>query len=195
MKFNTFSKTIVLRFIIVSVLCALFNVRSSILMDDETENFLKEIVCKIRDALNYPDEINVYVLDDQELNAAATQNGEVVVNVGAILQCKNVKEMIAILAHEVAHVEGRHIITFLSNRGNFMKGGLVATLIGAMASICAGSPGPLIAGVTGGSAVGNQMALAALRRRENMADTKAAEAVKRLKWPVLGGFVSLHNNL
>ncbi|MDR2667205.1 MAG: M48 family metalloprotease [Holosporales bacterium] len=195
MKFKSNYGKLIFKFVVFLALCPFIGVHGSVLVDDETEVFLKEIVYKIKDVLNYQSEINVYVLDNQELNAAATQNGDIVVNVGAILQCKNVKEMIAILAHEVAHVEGRHIVTFLSNQSNFIRGGLVTTLIGAIASVCAGSPAPFIAGVAGGSAIGNQMALAALRRRENMADTNAAKAIKLLKWPVLEGFVSLHKNL
>ncbi len=163
-----------------------------ILMDDETESFLTEIVNKIKDALHFERDVKIYISSDQTINAVALGSGDILVNSGAIIQSKNYEELIAILAHEVGHIEGLHISTYMANRADFMKAGLVTTLIGAIASVCARDASPLLVGVIGGQSIGSGMALTKLRQKENIADTKAAEAIKKLNWPVFDGFVSIH---
>jgi predicted Zn-dependent protease len=165
-------------------------------MDDETESLLMEIVVMIKEALEYHIDINVYILYNQSLNAAATQSGDIVVNAGVFLQCDDVYELIAILAHEVGHIAGAHIATFIAGQGDRARHGLVATLIGAAAAIAAGNPAPLIAGTAGGSSIMMGTTFRELRKRENIADTKAAQAIIALGWEmVFPGCVSLHEKL
>lgn len=164
-------------------------------MDDETETFLQSVVFKIKEAIKYEPEIKVYISSSQVLNASAIQSGDIVINAGAILQCENVEELIAILAHEVGHIAGSHIASYLSSQPDFMKAGLVTMLIGATAAIFANDPTPFAAGLMGGQSMATGMALSKMRQKENMADSKAAQAVKNLKWPVFKGFVSIHEKL
>jgi predicted Zn-dependent protease len=164
-------------------------------MDDESEDFISEIIYNVKKALKYNQDITVYILGDQTLNAGATQGGDVVINAGAILRCDNVYEFIAIVAHEVGHIAGMHIATFLANQKDFARAGLLTTLIGVTASIVSGSVEPLLAGVMGGQSIGTGMALSKLRQSEAIADTKAAQAVKQLQWPAFEGFVSIHKKL
>ena len=166
-----------------------------IVMDDETEVFIAEIVDKIKDALGYESEIRVYISSDQTINASAIQTGDIVINAGAIIQSENFQEVIGIIAHEVGHIEGRHILQIISHSGNFVKAGLVPALIGAVTAICSGSAAPLIAGIAGGQSISQRMMLGKLRQKEHIADTKAAAAINKLKWPVFGGFVSMHKKL
>lgn len=172
--------------------CNVGNAADYLVMDDEVETFLTDIVGKIKDAMHFQRDIKVYISSDQSINAAAIETGDIVVNAGALVQIKNYEELIAILAHEVGHIEGQHIPTLLAHRTDFARAGLVTALLGAITSVCAGSTAPLIAGVMGGTSISTSMALGKMRQNENIADTKAAEAIKRLKWPVLSGFVSIH---
>ncbi|MDR1391311.1 MAG: M48 family metalloprotease [Holosporales bacterium] len=183
------------KFLIFIFFCFSLRSENYLLIDDETETFLNEIVEKIKSALKFKQEINIYVLDDQSINAAALEDGNILINSGAIVRIDNHEELIAILAHEIGHVEGGHIISYISNSGDFLKAGLVTTLIGAIASICAKDSSPLIAGTISGQAMSTNMALTKIQQKENIADTKAVEAVKTLKWPVLNGFVSLHKKM
>lgn len=174
-----------------------FNLHSEgyLVMDDEIETFLNEIAYQIKEALGHKQEIKVYISDSTVLNACACQDGNIIINAGAIIYCKDVKELIGILAHEVAHVTGNHISTFMADNPNFMKAGLITMLIGAVGSILAGDSTPLAAGMIGGQQVAQRMGLAKLRQKENMADSKAAIAIEKLQWPVLDGFVSVHEKL
>ena len=166
-----------------------------IIMDDETETFLCEIVNSIKRGMGYESEIKVYISTDQTLNAAAIQSGDIVVNAGAIIQSANYKELIAILAHEVGHIEGRHIPLLMSHMKDFMKAGLVPALIGGAVAAIAGNPAPLMFGVLGGQSISQGMALGKMRQKEEIADTKAADALKKLGWYLFDGCLDMHKKL
>ncbi len=166
-----------------------------IVADDETEVFLTEIVNNIKSALGYKRNIRVYIASDQTLNAAAIQSGDIIVNAGAIMQSENYKELITILAHEVGHIAGHHIQVYISQVNDFMKAGLVPTLIGLAITVVSGDGGALLAGIISGSSISQGMALAKMRQSENIADTKAAEALKKLGWNIFDGCIALHKKL
>ena len=166
-----------------------------IVADDETEVFLTEIVNNIKSALGYKRDIRVYITSDQTLNAAAIQSGDIIVNAGAIMQSENYKELITILAHEVGHIAGHHIQVYISQVNDFMKAGLVPTLIGLAITVVSGDGGALLAGILSGSSISQGMALAKMRQSENIADTKAAEALKKLGWNIFDGCIALHKKL
>jgi predicted Zn-dependent protease len=164
-------------------------------MDEESETFLEDIIEKLAKALNYNKKIPVYISSSPVLNAFATQRGEIVINAGALVNCSDVCELIAILAHEVGHIAGNHITTFLAIQPDIVRGGLVVMLIGAVASVFARDPSPLVTGIFGGQHMMHNMAAAKLRQKENMADSKSAEAVKKLGLPIFKSFVSIHEKL
>ena len=166
-----------------------------VVADDETEVFLTEIVNNLKEALGYKRDIRVYVTSDQTLNAAAIQSGDIIVNAGAIMQSENYKELITILAHEVGHIAGHHIQVYISQVNEFMKAGLVPTLIGLAITVVSGDGGALLAGILSGSSISQGMALAKMRQSENIADTKAAEALKKLGWNIFDGCIALHKKL
>ena len=168
---------------------------SEIIMDDETETFLTEIVDKIKESSGMSKKIEVYISSDIDPNAFATENGNIVINIGMIKLCENVKELIAVLAHEVGHISGHHIAVFMSNRSDFMSAGLVPMILGAVVSVVTMNPAPIMFGMGGAGHVYERLALKKLREKENMADSFSVEAVKKLKWDVLDGFVSIHEKI
>lgn len=185
-----------IRYVVFLFFCFSLKAEEGFLMDDESESFLCEIVDQLKNALNYPVHIKIYISTDQSLNASATQDGSIVINAGAITQCANSKELIAILAHEIGHIQGAHIATYLADRKDFLKAGLVPALIGVIAGACAQSGAPIIAGMLGGQSLETGMALSKLRQKESIADTKSIQAVEKLGWwPVFDGFVSIHQKL
>lgn len=185
-----------LKFVTLLICCFSLKAENYLLMDDESETFLTEIVEKIKEALNFEGSIRIYISSDQTLNASATQSGDIIVNAGTLTQCVNSKELIAILAHEVGHIAGAHLSTYLANRTDFLKAGLVPALIGVVASICSQNGAPVMAGVLGAQSLGTGMALSKLRQKESIADTKSIQAIEKLDWwPVFDGFVSIHEKL
>lgn len=56
------------------------------------------------------------VLDSEQVNAYSTPGGYIFVTRGALRQMQDEAELAAVLAHEVAHVQLRHIVTALNIR-------------------------------------------------------------------------------
>ncbi|MDR1365099.1 MAG: M48 family metalloprotease [Holosporales bacterium] len=191
-----------MRFIVL-LLVAAFSAQSAfssrptdgILLDDETENFLQEIIRAITGALGFKQEIPALVSSSQSLNAAATEDGRIIINAGAILRCSDVKELIAIIAHEIGHIDGRHIVALRAYVPEAYAVGLIPMLIGVVATAVSGDSAPLLAGVIGRQSFVAGKMLCKLRQKESEADTRAAQAMKKLGWFIFPSFISLHKKL
>lgn len=57
------------------------------------------------------------VLDSEQVNAYSTPGGYIFVTQGALRQMRDEAELAAVLAHEIAHVQLRHIVNTLHIRG------------------------------------------------------------------------------
>jgi predicted Zn-dependent protease len=181
--------------LVISQSSAIASDSECIVVDDEIELFLIEIINSVKRSLNYSPDIPVYVVNSRVLNACASQDGAIFVNAGAIMQCHNVKELIAILSHETAHVAGRHVSTIVANLRDCARTGLATALIGTAIGIIAKDSSPLVVGMIGGDSIATHMSLSKMRQKENTADTMAARAIRKLGWPVFDGFVSLHQRM
>ena len=54
--------------------------------------------------------LNVHVLDKNEVNAFALPNKRLVIYSGLILEAENQEEVAGVIAHEIAHIELRHVM-------------------------------------------------------------------------------------
>ncbi|MGD8371260.1 MAG: M48 family metalloprotease [Syntrophobacterales bacterium] len=114
---------------------------------------------------------NFYVVDSDQLNAFAAPAGYVFINRGLVQIMDDEGELAAILAHEIAHVQSRHI----SQRMDRAKKLSLASIGGILASIFLGAAGAGDAGtaVLAGSMAGSQsMQLQYSRMDEEEADRK-----------------------
>ena len=50
------------------------------------------------------------VVEDDSINAFATAGGYVYINTGLIKAADNEAELASVVAHEIAHIEGRHVV-------------------------------------------------------------------------------------
>ena len=72
---------------------------------------IKRIMVPLIQAMNHPrslDKVKLAVTSDQEINAASAGGGEFYVTAG-LLQKANDKQLMAVLAHEVAHDDPGHV--------------------------------------------------------------------------------------
>lgn len=177
-------------FILFLSLCTISSSQQCV-QDEEAEQFFLEImerICKVM-GMECP---NIYISDSMVVNASATQTGDIIINAGLIILADNVEEIIAVLAHELGHIDGKHIQIFVSSQEQFSRSGLLTTVFGALASVVAMNPAPLVFGMASGAQVSQGLALAKLRQKEAQADTISAETIRKLQWPVWNGFISVH---
>ncbi len=63
-------------------------------------------------------EFRFAVIDSEEVNAFSTPGGYIFITTGALRQIKNEAELAGILAHEIGHVAGMHVIEDLNVKGS-----------------------------------------------------------------------------
>jgi predicted Zn-dependent protease len=107
------------------------------------------------------------IIRSTAINAFATPGGYVYVNQGLINLVENEGELASVLAHEIAHVNGRHIAEIVDKSQKINITTLAAVLAGAFL----GGGGDLTAAVTGFSvAAATSLSLKYSREHEESAD-------------------------
>jgi len=77
------------------------------------------------------------VLDSDEINAFAAPGGYVFITRGALMKMDNEAQLAAVLAHEIAHIEKKHVVRELNIRGkeDSGAGGIVSLVEGGTGSL------------------------------------------------------------
>jgi len=77
------------------------------------------------------------VLDSDEINAFAAPGGYIFITRGALMKMDNEAQLAAVLAHEIAHIEKKHVVRELNIRGkeDSGAGGIVSLVEGGTGSL------------------------------------------------------------
>jgi len=114
-----------------------------------------------------PFDFKFSIIRSSAINAFATPGGYVYVNQGLITLVENEGELAGVLAHEIAHVNGRHISQIVDKSQKIGISALAAILAGAFL----GGGGDLTAAVTGFTmATATTLSLKYSREQEEAAD-------------------------
>lgn len=151
----------------------------SILRDAETEMLFADMsVDIIRAAGLEPRHVQIVLINDKEINAFVAGGQIVYIHSGLITSAKNVGEVQGVIAHELGHVAGGHVIRINEGAKEATSISILSLLLGA-AAIAAGA-GDAGAGIM---AAGQQAALgkflAFSRTQEASADAAAASYLSK----------------
>ena len=145
-----------------------------ILRDAETEAFMADMSGQLIKAAGMePKNVQVMVINDPEINAFVAGGQYVWVHSGLIAQADNVNQLQGVVAHELGHIEGGHII----RSGEGIKEATGVTLLSLVLGAAAIAAGGAEAGM-GIMGLGQQAAmskfLAFSRAQESSADLAGA---------------------
>ncbi len=151
----------------------------SILRDAETEALFADMsVDIIRAAGLEPRHVQIVLINDKEINAFVAGGQIVYIHSGLITAAKNVGEVQGVIAHELGHVAGGHVIRINEGAKEATSISILSLLLGA-AAIAAGA-GDAGAGIM---AAGQQAALgkflAFSRTQEASADAAGASYLSK----------------
>ena len=158
-----------------------------VIRDAEIEDILKSYIDPLFEKahLNKKD-LNLVLLVNKEVNAAASINTTLILNSGFLLRTTNLDEVIGVLAHEVGHLEGRHIIRMLDAMDQAQKRGMLSVAVGIALGLLTQRP-DLGAAIAVGSNISNIYALLSYNRSEEAsADQAAVRYLNELCWPADG---------
>jgi len=110
-----------------------------------------------------------FVIDDREFNAFAAPSGLIFVHSGLIAGCRSEDELVAVLAHEIGHVQSRHIAHQMEKSTKVGIGTLALMIAGI--AVGAGPIGNAL--VAGSMATNASLALKFSRKDEEEADRLA----------------------
>ncbi|NKF22697.1 M48 family metalloprotease [Solimonas marina] len=115
-----------------------------------------------------PPPVHLFVVRDPRINAFALPGGFIGLNVGTLMVADNESELAGVLGHELAHITQRHIARSIGEG----QAGTIATWLGVIAAIIAGSANPdVVMGALGvGQAINYQRQVSYTRAHEQEAD-------------------------
>ena len=149
----------------------------SVLRDSETEQLFKDMSRPMIKAANLdPNNVQVVLLNDPEINAFVSQGQTVYLQSGLIQAADDVGEVQGVVAHELGHVAGGHSIR-LQEGAREATGITVATMILGALAIAAGAGDAAMGLMMAGQQAALGQFLAFTRTQEASAD---AFAVKTL---------------
>jgi predicted Zn-dependent protease len=139
--------------------------------DPEITDYLTGIGWKLAaaDAVNpTPPRFNFYLIADNRINAFALPGGYIGFNAGTIVAASSESELAGVLAHEESHVTQRHI----ARAAGDTQVADIATWIGVLAAIIAGSANPnvVLGAISVGQGINYQRQVTYTRNDEAEAD-------------------------
>ena len=147
--------------------------RISMIRDAEIENTLRIYTKPLLLAAGLdPLSIRIHIVKDNTLNAFVAGGQQIFINSGLILRSKNANQLIGVLAHEIGHISGGHLIKGARARKNISATSLLSVLLGG-AAIIAGRPDAGAAAIQFGANVGIKKYLSFSRTQESAADQSA----------------------
>lgn len=151
----------------------------SLIRDTEIEETLEDFTTPILGAagLNAAN-VDLYIVNDQSLNAFVTRGQNIFLNTGLILQSDTPNQLKGVIAHEAGHIaDGRIARSDYSNRSAY-GAMLIAAGLGLAAILAGeGQAGAMILG--GSTQFGSLEVLAHTRVGESVADQYAAQYLER----------------
>jgi predicted Zn-dependent protease len=172
-----------MRFLLVLILAFLpfWAHAEAIIRDAEIEGVIKEIAKPIFKVAGLnPESVNVYIYQSEEPNAFVPEGKNIFISTPLLAYSDNPETVVGVLAHEVGHITGGHIIARKSEIENFRKRALLSSAIGAIAGLATRSPEVFI----GASSIGTDNSLNQLmnytRNQEAAADQSALKYLHQL---------------
>lgn len=158
----------------------------SFIRDAEIEATLHDYITPLfRVAGLDPTALNLYVIVNPEVNAAASTRYSIFMNTGLILESKTPEQVIGVLAHETGHIAGGHIARTEGMMGKATLAAMAAMALGAAAA-AAHNPDAAMASVLGGISMAQGMVLHYSRGQEGTADSSGIRYLDDLKWSSRG---------
>lgn len=151
----------------------------SILRDAETEAFLREISAPLVTAAGLePGNVDIVLINDQSINAFVAGGQAVYLHSGLINAADSAEEIQGVIAHELGHITGGHIIRFDEGVGAATNITILSLLLG-VAAAAAGAPDAAMGVMAAGQQAAMGKFLAFSRVQESSADQAGAQFLSK----------------
>lgn len=158
----------------------------SILRDAETEAFFREVTDPIFAAAGLtPQNVHMYLLNADSINAFVTGGQNIFIHSGLILKADDVTEFLGVMAHETCHISCGHRVRTADAIGKAGATSILSMVLGA-AAILAGGADAGMGIMMAGQSVAQGQYLAYSRGQESEADLAGAKYLEATGIPPEG---------
>lgn len=146
----------------------------NVIRDTEIENTLKEWMEPLLKAAKMgPDSVNIILVQSPQLNAFVAGGPNIFIYTGLIEKTKGPGELIGVMAHELGHISGGHIIATRSALERASYETILGTVLGLGAAILTGNSKAGQAVIMSSQGIAGQRFLSHSRIHESSADQAA----------------------
>jgi predicted Zn-dependent protease len=150
-----------------------------VLRDAETEALFRDMARPLIEAAGLrPDNVQIVLLQDPEINAFVAGGQIVYLQSGLVIDAHNVNEVQGVVAHELGHITGGHIIRMADGARAATGITLLSLLLGA-AAVAAGAGEAGLGAIMAGQQAAMGSFLAFSRTQEASADQAAVTYLHR----------------
>ena len=155
---------------------------SNQIFDYETEIFLNNLLFKIKTVNKFEKNIKFYIVKDNNPNAFVVANNKIILSSALIEQSPDYVSLLAVLAHEIGHLQYFHLEKRKDAVEQFTTINLLSNLGLITGSILANKPDAL-GGVIASQVNINNFYLSFSREQEREADLYSIETLEKLNLP------------
>ncbi|MBR6010463.1 MAG: M48 family metalloprotease [Alphaproteobacteria bacterium] len=158
-----------------------FNANAATLINDtELENKITEIILPVARAADIPEKrLKVYIVNDDDFNAFVRGGEDVFVYTGLLKQIKNPNALRAVVAHELGHTIGGHMVQISARMHDEMVRTMIIQALGVGLMVAGGNPNAGMGVMAGASGIAQQSLLSFSRDEERMADDMAVDLMTK----------------
>ena len=116
-----------------------------------------------------------YNVNDNKINAFVAKGQKIFLTTGLLRQSKNAEQVIGVIAHEIGHIAGGHLIRMNNQMKKARSTAFISQIMGLALSALAKDPTPVVAITSGGKNLASRSFLNFTRGQEQAADQAAAK--------------------
>lgn len=152
----------------------------TIIRDTEIEAYLSEWFTPIFQANNMkPEQVKIILVQSNDINAFVAGGSNIFFYTGLIEKTDNPGELIGVMAHELGHISGGHLVRGRVAMEQASYESIIGTIIGVGAAVATGDAGAIGAGSIAGSSMATRRFLSTARTFESSADQAAITSMNR----------------
>lgn len=157
---------------------------ANIIRDSEIQETVDLVVKPLKEAANLPN-LQIHIIDDPAPNAFTAGGNDIFINSGLIIDFPDPDILRGVIAHEIGHILGNHIIRRQEVIDNYMKASIGTTALGLATALSGGAAGG-IAIAMGGAHFSERSIYAYSRTFESSADQTALKLLEKASHSSVG---------
>lgn len=152
----------------------------SLIRDTEIENYLKEWAAPVIKAADLdPASVNIILVQDSNVNAFVAGGQNIFLYTGLLMKSKGPEEVMGVIAHELGHIRGGHLIRGRDAMESASYEALLGSILGIGVAVLSGQGGAAGAIAAGSQGMALNRFLSFSRIQESSADQAALSYLTR----------------